>query len=230
MRIQVYRDGPPWFDTVVASNVTSYPSSSFTRVVKLVVVILEILGLYDRVLALMAQCGNNPGNACRNLHRLIHAEGKTLEIPVSMVSVMAKVLQGKPAVQTVGWPVLHVSSWVRFVLEKAPMVLLGGHSLDNPQGYQGMLELFWRRFKYFRPDLDIYKEEAFNPCMAIPMGLHGDEGRGKLKRPIMVVGAQPIISHLGAGYTNAKGHIGSENWSFLLGFDSGCVCGMETCF
>ena len=159
----------------------------------------------------MAQCGNNPGNACRNLHRLIHAEGKTLPIPVSMVQVLARVLQGKPSVQNVGWPVLYPSSWIRYLLEQAAVVMLGGHSLDNPKGYQGMLEVFWRRFRYFRPDMEIYKEEAFNPCMAIPLGFHGDEGRGKLKRPIMVIGAQPIISHLGPEFTNAKGHTGSAN-------------------
>ena len=84
-------------------------------------------------------------------------------------------------------------------------MLLGGHSLDEPEKFQAMLSQFWARFRLVRPSLDLY-QKTFDKSFCIPIAVHGDEGRGKLRRPIMVEAWQPVISFKGTAFTNASGH------------------------
>ncbi|CAE7666315.1 unnamed protein product [Symbiodinium sp. CCMP2592] len=65
---------------------------------------------------------------------------------------------------------------------------------------------FWSRFYFVRPDLDLYQQSSFDVSTCIPIAFHGDEGRGKLRRAIMILSMQPIISHKGPKYTNMSGH------------------------
>ena len=157
----------------------------------------------------MAQCAANKGNECRNLHSFIHRNGKTLAVQVSTAPAKVMVLRGKPRVESVQFPVLYLSSWATRIFADSAQILLGGHTLDNPSGFRGMFLEFWQRYRWVRPNLDIYKEDGADLSLRIPIGLHGDEGRGKLRRPLMVLSYQPMISYKGPGYSNASGFLGA---------------------
>ena len=88
-------------------------------------------------------------------------------------------------------------------------MLLGGYNLDDERKFRQLFVQFWHRFRFCRPDLDLYKQEfAHDLSLCIPVAYHGDEGRGKMKRPLMVLAFQPLISHMGPEYANANGILG----------------------
>ena len=84
-------------------------------------------------------------------------------------------------------------------------MLLGGYRLDQEEAYRSMFTQFWDRFEFVRPDLDLYHRSDMDKAMCIPIALHGDEGRGKLRRPVMCIAFQPLISCKGPSYTNSSG-------------------------
>lgn len=152
----------------------------------------------------MAQCGWNKRNECRNLHSLIHREGKTLPIPVDSVQTPVLVLTGKIRVQTISYPVLMFSRWVEYIFSQGGQLLLGGNRLsDGAEPIRRMFDRFWSRFRSIRSDL-IFPQGCDSDSINIPYGLHGDEGRGKLRRPIMCLSYQPLISHKGMGCLNSS--------------------------
>ena len=161
----------------------------------------------DPVLRMISRCGDSKKNACRNLHNLIHKQGRTLPVEISVILTPVRVLCGKPKVTKANFPVLYLSSWAAQLFRLGGKLLLGGFSLDDEAGYRSMFSEFWQRFRYVRPDLDIYSESNVDFSMCIPIGMHGDEGRGKLKRPVLILAYQPIISHRGPGYTNSSGNL-----------------------
>ena len=165
------------------------------------------LGVYDPMLRMMAQCGKNRRNESRNLHSLIHKTGKTYGVEVSTTSTRVRVLSGKPCIKTVNYPILRMSSWAKALLKSSPGILLAGCSLKEPEKFRDVFSQFWSRYRSVRPDLDLFSQSwDFSYC--IPIGYHGDEGRGKLRRPIMIMSIQPIISRLGVEFTNASGQLG----------------------
>ena len=172
-------------------------------------------GIVDRMLGLMARCAGSKGNECQSLHNLIHKSGKALPVVVDTVDTRVLVLTGKPRVETVGWPVLKLSAWARQLFSTGGKALLGGHSLDHPNRFRKLFTTFWERFQYVRPDLDIYQRADVDPGMCIPMALHGDEGRGKLRRPVMILSFQPIISYKGPHFINSSGYLGcTKSYSY----------------
>ena len=156
----------------------------------------------------MARCGRNKGNESRNLHKLIHSQGKTFPVEVVSEPVPVRILAGKPRVGTVNYPCLLLSAWIKALFDAGGQMLLGGYSLLRGEAnYRALFARFWHRFRQCRPDLELYSEE-FDQSLCIPIAIHGDEGRGKLKRPVMIVSYQPLISHRGDGYTNATALLG----------------------
>ena len=154
---------------------------------------------------MMARCGRNEKHACRNLHSLIHMSGKTLPIPVDSAQTPVLVLSGKIRIETVSYPILKLSQWAEYIFGKGGQLLLGGRLLsDGPDPIGRMFNRFWQRFRAIRPDLEIF-EEGHDLRFLIPYGLHGDEGRGKLRRPIMCLSYQPLISYKGMGCLNSSG-------------------------
>lgn len=85
--------------------------------------------------------------------------------------------------------------------------LLGGLSLDDVDSFGDTLEVFWGRYKALEPDFEV----PGNPRYVIPYALHGDEGRGKGKKPIMVLGMQPLITSHDMSTSNLGGLLGRKN-------------------
>ncbi|CAE7347924.1 unnamed protein product [Symbiodinium sp. CCMP2592] len=164
-------------------------------------------GIDDAELRQLAKCGRSMKNECRALHRLMHRQGRTLPVRVSQVSTPVRI-PGQRGKAKVNFPVLFLSSWCQQVFSDDAAaqgkMLLGGFSLHEEDKYRPMFAEFWSRFRFFRPDLDLYKQ-SFDRSLCLPVALHGDEGRGKLRRPLMIISYQPLISYKGPDYTNLSG-------------------------
>jgi len=64
---------------------------------------------------------------------------------------------------------------------------LGGKKVDQLREVEDQLSKFWQHYKYVDSDV------PSSPKRTLPIYLHGDEGRGLVKRPILILAFQPII-------------------------------------
>ena len=163
------------------------------------------LGIEDPMLKNMAACGKsrNDSHMCRNLHKLIEKSARALPLPTSTISAPIRTSRkGRPLkVKDVEYPILRPSDWARCIFKGGGHFLLGGSSLDDVQVFQDSLEEFWKRFKMVEPDLQF----EGSPRLAIPYTLHGDEGRGKGKKPVLVLSLQPILTNSDMSKSNLGG-------------------------
>ena len=89
---------------------------------------------------------------------------------------------------------------MKFCLESrrfAGYFFFGGYTLDEPLEIQRMLRDFWTKYKAYDG------LEVENPAGTLPVYIHGDEGRGQGKRPLLVVSFQPVISWAGEQHMNS---------------------------
>ena len=166
--------------------------------------------MVDANLTAIAKCGRGTRNESRQLHMYIHRTGRTLPVTVTKVPTPIRVfMKGKPRVVISNFPVIFLSSWARQVFEGyGGKAFLGGNSLEEESSWRPMLQTFWERFRHLRPDLDIYQKaehEGWDLSACLPWAHHGDEGRGKLRRPVLILGFQMLISPRGPSYTNSSG-------------------------
>ena len=148
-------------------------------------------GIYDKKVSELSRYKDQHcKNASRILHAFVHRKGKTLSVPVTPVDVPVR-LPSKRKVMNRPWPVLLLSDWIRTTCEDphyGGFFVLGGKKLDRWDEIKETLRTFWSRH---------CKIDAVNvpsvPEQTIPFLLHGDEGRGQGKKPILVIGYQPMI-------------------------------------
>ena len=112
----------------------------------------------------------------------------------------------KKPVEARPWPVIRLSEWLRVGFED--FFIAGGKDLAE---LEATLEEFWHRYRFVEDSM------PENPRRTLPVMLHGDEGRGQVKRPLMVVSFQPLLSCYGGNHLNSKG---------LLGLNVSCVSGV----
>ena len=163
-------------------------------------------GVTDRQLALLAACGTGgkgQKNASRNLHRLIVKQGRSLPIDVTFVPTPVRMWRGKVRAQIANLPVLLPSTWLQFMLSMGGELILGGHNIQDDTGWRAMFRDFWRHFDRCHPGIE---RNGISSERAIPCCVHGDEGRGRGKRALMVVSIQPLISWLGPAVLNSSGN------------------------
>ena len=163
------------------------------------------LGVFDKEVHEFAKYNDKRGsNAHRALSALIHKKGRTLAVALSAVDALVKIpRKRKQVVQS--WPVIFFSSWIRACFENdryGGYFLLGGQKLDCWEHAQRMLGDFWSRYRKMEPDLF-----PSHPQQTLPIFLHGDEGRGLGKRPLLVISFQPVIGITGGENTNSSGHL-----------------------
>ena len=148
-------------------------------------------------------------NAARDFHRWAHRAGHAFPVRLSHVPITIHkrlpVKSGRKARDVpVDYPVLHLSSWLASLMEKFPKFLLGGH---NPalgaEPYEEMFEQFWCKFKSANSSHPIYSRmSAEQRRRAIPFALHGDEGRGLAKVPLLIMSFQVLIPYSGPDQLN----------------------------
>ena len=158
--------------------------------------ILLYLGVFDRGiedLAANAVFDKHGRNTSKNLHHFIHKKNRTLAVNISSVDIPVKIrkpnhIRSKP------WPVLHLSSWLQTCMENPQYggyFFLGGKTLDQIGEVRQMFKNFWQNYCH----VDGTMPES--PETTIPILIHGDEGRGQLRRPLMIISFQCIISWAG---------------------------------
>ena len=167
-------------------------------------------GYSDRYLNQLAACG--PGgrgylNASRNLHRLIHREGRCLNVNVNSVWTPVRFLRkGKVRKESIGMPVLMPSSWLRYSLSVGGEAFFAGECLDAEASVQQRFRSFWRKFQAIDPSFPFFQRADYQDVagLSVPILIHGDEGRGSCKRPIMCISIQPLIGLRGLQEVNMR--------------------------
>ncbi|CAE6938969.1 unnamed protein product, partial [Symbiodinium sp. CCMP2456] len=166
-------------------------------------------GVHDPMLRRLAKCARakDEANVCRNLHRLLKHKDFTLQVRISYANIDIKHATKRRHLDKVPWPVIRLSEWVRFVMEtQGGQLLLAGHTLTQSHLGEPILEDFWN--KYERVDAGhIVFSLGLNRRRTLPFMLHGDEGRGRMKQPLLIVAYQGILSHLGVGRLNQSGRL-----------------------
>ena len=87
---------------------------------------------------------------------------------------------------------------------------LGGNTLDTWEDAQAMLQTFWGRYKNIDPSL-----VPEHPSQTVPFYIHGDEGRGLGKRPLLVISFQPTMSWTGGQKIPSTKYLYSYKWLFV---------------
>lgn len=153
----------------------------------------------------LSATGRSTSNVCRNLHRLIHREGLTIPVQISFVNTVVR--KRRPIVKKmeVHYPVIYPSSWMRFLLQSHSHLILGGVPLESPNKWQALLSEFWSLYKLTDGTHVMNGHDAPPANCTVPLYIHGDEGRGKYKLPIMVESIQPCISFRGPSNKNSSG-------------------------
>ena len=144
----------------------------------------------------MAQCGKHRTDfhACQRLHALLHKSGYTIPVKITTVTTPVRLSKrGSSKKAQVQYPILQLSDWVKCIFKLGGEFLLGGYNLERADEFGETLQSFWHRFRCVQPDLPFYNENH-DWRFCIPFCLHGDEGRGAGKKPIMIVSAQPLIT------------------------------------
>lgn len=161
----------------------------------------------------MASCGKsgNQRNASRNLYRLAHRKKKTVPVEISRVVIPIRASRRRK-VQRRPWPVLYLSSWVKVCFQEPydGFFLLGGYKLKDLPAIEDMLGRFWDRYAFVDTD------RPKHPRRTIPYFLHGDEGRGQCKRPLLILSFQPVLGWSGEDHVNSKKLLGNLHYVFHL--------------
>ena len=158
----------------------------------------SIWGVNDPLLKRMAKCAKSKkdSHACRNLHKLVQDHGHQLPVKVSTVQCWIRTSRKRVHQVLTQYPVLRLVDWVKTIFSYGGHFFLGGKSLDEAASFRKELHTFWQRYKVVDPSHPFYGGHGAHESSwwsAIPIALHGDEGRGKSKNPIMVVSAQPLL-------------------------------------
>ena len=157
------------------------------------------------LLVKVAGCYRNQKTACRDLTRLIkRTPGTMLNLPIDVCRVQVKLRKPIRCLE-LWWPMIKMSEWCQYFIAKRPQLLLGGRTLD--EDWMGPIRSFWDDYRVFCPDHPVFST-AFDLGTCIPYYVHGDEGRGHLKRPYMVLSWQCVIGHLGPGVCNDSSWLG----------------------
>ena len=157
----------------------------------------------------LAKCARaeDEANVCRNLHRLLQHKDFTLQLQISYASIAIKHATKRRNLDQVPWPVIRLSDWVRYVMEQqGGQLLLAGNSLTQSHLWEPILEDFWNKYQDVDPGHIVYKLRM-NRRRTLPYMLHGDEGRGRMKQPLLILAFQGVISHLGVDRLNQSGRL-----------------------
>ena len=128
-------------------------------------------------------------------------------MPVKIDFVSTPVRKRKPLVKklVVAYPVIYPSTWMDFLLREHSYLLLGGVDLRDHKSWQASLDGFWSLYKRYDQSHIMNQTGSPPTTHTVPLYIHGDEGRGKYKLPIMVESVQPCISFRGTSFKNSSG-------------------------
>ena len=171
---------------------------------------LEKLARYRR-----SKSGKTGKNAARDFHRYIRNDKKMF--PVEISSQVLPIRKKKPnksgrriiVERFVHYPIITLSSWIKQILLHCAQFFLGGFSLDQHQEYEDMFEHFWDSYSASVEHHPVLARPRHERRRFIPIAIHGDEGRGLAKVPLLVIAYQAVIPHNGPNALNIKKPPGS---------------------
>ncbi len=103
-----------------------------------------------------------------------------------------------------GIPILKIRSWFDFFLRNSCIHILHGLRKPHPSRETSILSAFWRHFQRLHPKHRIFDEVSKgNICLsrALPLVVHGDEGRGRRHCAHFVCSFHSL---LGMGFSKQK--------------------------
>ena len=140
----------------------------------------------------------------------------SLDIPIDACEVHVRLRKPVRCLK-VWWPMTRIDQWVKYLASHQPRLLLGGQ-LPDPNGkWKEMFSKFWSDYKVLNGDHPIFHRGDVDLGACLPYFIHGDEGRGQLKRPYMVVSIQLAIGHGGPEVCNDTGYRGCIGIAFMFG-------------
>ena len=143
-------------------------------------------------------------NASRALHGFVHREGKTLPIPISTTPLTIRKKRG--GCIDVSYPILRLTDWLKYILgEAGGQFVLAGHPVWDTS-YQDVFKRFWERYQSADPQQVVYSQKNEQQrSQTIPICIHGDEGRGLAKVPVLITNFQCVVPYLGEDRLNTHG-------------------------
>ena len=124
--------------------------------------------------------------------------------------VKLRVLVHRPKVREMklDYPFIRLMDWAQYLLQHHSEHVLGGHNIHHVAEYTAMFQQFWKNYYNLDPGHECYvKFKKFADMGSlIPYCIHGDEGRGKAKNPILITAYQFVIGVHGEQHTNMKGY------------------------
>ncbi len=174
-----------------------------------------------------SKSGKTGKNASRDFHRYIHKGGKTFPVNISTVTV--RIRKKVPAQgargrrvrkeQDVDFPVIHCSSWLKGILEVRPEFWLAGNTFGEKACK--LFDDFWDKYAAANDWHPIHERPFNDRARTIPIAIHGDEGRGLCRTPLLVVSFQCIVPFTGSNNLNmGTHHVSLDTFSmfFLVAF------------
>lgn len=79
-------------------------------------------------------------------------------------------------------------------------MILNGFKLQEQELWQRELVSFWTLFRTVLPNHDIYDKDPEFWSRCIPFQYHGDEGRGKLRRQVLICSYAPALQSKGHSF------------------------------
>ena len=139
----------------------------------------------------------------------MHREGKTYDIPISTTRITIRKMKRGGGEIECNYPILRFTDWMESLLGKhGSEFLLGGYRIEDEAQYQDMFSRFWDGFCLADPLHPIHGRSPEEKSRTIPVAIHGDEGRGLAKVPVMIESVQPIVSWMGEDVVNSLGSLG----------------------
>ena len=115
------------------------------------------------------------------------------------------------------YPILRLTDWMEFILGTAggQFLLAGYHTWET--GFEGVFSRFWDRLRPSNETHDVYTiKTAEERARTIPMCIHGDEGRGLAKVPVLITNFQCVVPWLGEDHLNTHGLLRDESFYFII--------------
>ena len=135
---------------------------------------------------------------------MLRDEKFSLPIEVSYTTVPIRDLK-KRCETTAQWPILKLSSWAQYELQKGGEMFLAGNNILDEAAWRLELKTFWDRYENIDGSHPLFGMDPTARSMTIPYLLHGDEGRGRGKIPILTISYQCLLSHYGSHRLNMSG-------------------------
>ena len=125
-------------------------------------------------------------NSERDDHRFLSQKKLTLPIRITNLG------QSK----NLRHPVFLLRNWMDYVVNKNLLHVLAGLRKRNPRRQAAIFSEFWQLYKLENADHPVYDLEArglLDLSKCVPLAWHGDEGRGRRRKPFLVCSYHSLI-------------------------------------